>query len=116
MAKFSKMVKAKRDTLYFFMVFLRLTPLIPNWFVNISSPVAGIPLKIFYLGTFVGLMPFNYIHVNTGLTLKNITKFGANMNQTIILVVLSFLMLLPTILTKGKKIDDVEDGEQVKNK
>lgn len=88
------------------MLFLRLTPLVPNWFVNLASPIAGIPLPIFMIGTFIGLMPFNYIHVNTGLTLNTITKFGASTNQLLILGGLSVLMLLPTILTKGKKLED----------
>lgn len=36
------------------MLFLRLTPLIPNWFVNIASPIVGMPVKYFSLGTLFG--------------------------------------------------------------
>lgn len=94
------------------MIFLRVTPLIPNWFVNLSSPIAGIPLSTFYLGTFIGLMPFNYIHVNTGMMLNNITKFGASITQLLGLAGLSLLLLLPTLLTKGKKLEETDTDAQ----
>lgn len=110
--KFSKLVDGNQNRIFYFMIFLRVTPLIPNWFVNLSSPIAGIPLSIFYFGTFIGLMPFNYIHVNTGMMLNNITKFGASFNQLLGLAGLSLLLLLPTLLTKGKKLDDSDvDGK-----
>jgi uncharacterized membrane protein YdjX (TVP38/TMEM64 family) len=51
------------------MLFLRLTPIIPNVIVNLGSPIAGIGLQYFWLGTFVGLMPMNFIHISTGLTI-----------------------------------------------
>ena len=51
------------------MLFLRFTPLCPNWFVNIASPIAGMPILHFAVGTLLGLMPLNIIHINAGLTL-----------------------------------------------
>ncbi len=36
------------------MIFLRFTPLVPNWFVNIASPIVGIPYAYFGIGTFLG--------------------------------------------------------------
>lgn len=61
------------------MMFLRLTPLIPNWFVNLGSPLVGIPYVYFIIASFfgiflfyeyLGLMPNNFILIQTGLTLK----------------------------------------------
>lgn len=51
------------------MLFLRFTPLVPNWFVNLASPIVGMPIKYFCIGTLLGLMPLNIIHINAGLTL-----------------------------------------------
>jgi hypothetical protein len=42
---------AYRDSLLYFMIFLRITPLVPNSFVNMASPVVGIPFHIFFFGT-----------------------------------------------------------------
>jgi len=60
------------------MLFLRLTPLVPNWFVNLGSPIVGISIRHFALGTLFGLMPLNIIHIHTGLNLANLTTFGPN--------------------------------------
>ncbi len=41
-----------------FLCFLfRITPFLPNWFINITSPVLGVSLWPFYVGTFVGVAP-----------------------------------------------------------
>jgi uncharacterized membrane protein YdjX (TVP38/TMEM64 family) len=42
---------AYKDSLLYFMIFLRITPLVPNSFVNMASPVVGIPFHIFFFGT-----------------------------------------------------------------
>ena len=107
--KFTDLVESNRQRIFYFMLFLRITPLVPNWFVNLGSPIAGIPLSTFWLGTFFGLMPFNYIHVNTGMALNTISKFGASAGQLGLLAGLSLLTLLPTLLTRGKKLDNKEE-------
>lgn len=37
-----------------YMIFLRITPLLPNWFINVTAPVLNVPLWPFFLGTFIG--------------------------------------------------------------
>jgi len=44
-----------RDNLFWFMLFLRISPMLPNWFVNISSPIVGVPYFIFFLATLIGI-------------------------------------------------------------
>ena len=77
------------------MLFLRITPLVPNWFVNIASPIVGIDLKYFFIGTLLGintklksryhlgLMPANIIHVRAGLLLSSMTEVGLNLTVLI---------------------------------
>ena len=113
--RFSALVSSYKNHIYLFMVFLRVTPMVPNPVVNLASPLVGIPVHVFFVGTFFGLMPFNYIHVNTGLALNNITKFGASPTQLLLLAGLSFLLLLPTLLTRVKKIDAVAEKPGKKN-
>lgn len=48
------------------MIFLRVTPILPNWFINIVAPVIDVPLATFWLGTFIG----NIISFNTLFSLK----------------------------------------------
>lgn len=55
---------------------MRITPIVPNWFINISSPILDVPISIFFSATFIGLMPANVIHVKTGLMLNDIQTVG----------------------------------------
>lgn len=70
--KFNGMVNKNRHNLFWYMLFLRLTPLVPNWFVNLGSPLVGIPYKYFLGASIIGLMPMNFILMKTGQTLKEI--------------------------------------------
>ena len=47
-------VQKHKDDLLSYIIFLRITPFLPNWFINISSPVIDVPLLPFFVGTFVG--------------------------------------------------------------
>lgn len=64
------MVNNHKDNLFWYMLFLRLTPLIPNWFVNLGSPLVGMPYIYFFTGSCIGLIPNNFILLQTGMTLK----------------------------------------------
>ncbi|KRW99144.1 hypothetical protein PPERSA_07387 [Pseudocohnilembus persalinus] len=110
--KFHRKIQANKDNLVFYMLFLRLTPLVPNIIVNIASPIVGIPLKYFAFGTFVGLMPLNLIHLNTGLTLYTIEKLGANLSNILWIAVLGLLALIPTLFKKQiEKFDEKHTKE-----
>lgn len=105
--KFNSMVRANEKNLFWYMMFLRLTPLIPNWFVNLGSPLVGMPYIYFIVATFfgifcfdLGLMPNNFILIQTGLTLKEIDKIGVSPKVFISLMALGFLALIPTFISK----------------
>ena len=42
------------------MLFLRLVPAFPFWFVNIAPAVLGVPLKTYVIGTFLGIIPATF--------------------------------------------------------
>ena len=46
-----------REDLFNYIMFLRITPFLPNWFINIASPIIGVPVWPFFAGTFVGRSP-----------------------------------------------------------
>ena len=48
-------VNKHRDSLLNYIIFLRITPFLPNWFINMTSPVIGVPVFPFVFGTFLGL-------------------------------------------------------------
>ena len=116
--QFQTQLDKNRDDLIYYLLFLRVTPLLPNWFINIASPILNVPLSKFALATFIGLMPMNVVHVKTGLMLNDLQSVGGFEYKVRIIIYLSlqtffmmfgigFLALLPTLFKKKlqEKID-----------
>lgn len=53
-AQWATAVDKHKQNLLNYIIFLRVTPFLPNWFINMSAPVIGVPLVPFALGTFIG--------------------------------------------------------------
>jgi uncharacterized membrane protein YdjX (TVP38/TMEM64 family) len=94
-------ISKHRTNLFWYMLFLRMTPLVPNWFVNLAAGHVGIPLSYFALATAIGLTPNNVILIRTGLSLSEITHFGFKPENFLLLLFLGCLSLIPTLF-KGK--------------
>ena len=79
--------------------FLRITPFLPNWFINIVSPVIGVDLKPFWLGTFIGVAPPSFVAIQAGTTLQEMTSTSdaITVQSVILLVVFALLSVLPVI-------------------
>lgn len=56
-------VAKRRERLLNYMLFLRLTPTLPNTFINVASPIVDVPYHIFFLATSIGLIPAAYVTV-----------------------------------------------------
>lgn len=67
-------VEDNQDSLFFFLLFLRLFPMSPNWFLNMASPILNIPISQFFLSVLIGLMPYNFICVQTGCLLSELNS------------------------------------------
>ena len=53
----------RRSGLLNYMLFLRVTPTLPNTFINVASPIVNVPYHIFFLATSIGLIPTAYVIV-----------------------------------------------------
>jgi hypothetical protein len=51
-------LEENKDNLIFQVIFLRLTPFLPNWLINSGSPIIGLKFHTFFLGTFIGFFQF----------------------------------------------------------
>lgn len=110
--KFRTKLKEHRHNVFSYLLFLRITPLLPSIIINISSPILGISLSNFMLATFIGLIPVNIIHCRTGLILSEVSKIGGmSILETFWLFVLGGLALIPTLF-KNKLEDKFEEGQQ----
>ncbi|XP_075215512.1 transmembrane protein 41A-like [Lycorma delicatula] len=67
-------VQENSDQLVYFLLFLRLFPMTPNWLINLLSPIIGVPLHLFFFTVFIGLMPYNFLCVQAGGMLASLTS------------------------------------------
>ena len=54
----------------------RLTPILPNVFINLASPIVEIPFGNFFVTTFLGVLPANTLYAHTGLFLREASSIG----------------------------------------
>ncbi|KAG0482798.1 hypothetical protein HPP92_010882 [Vanilla planifolia] len=69
---FQAEIAKRRDKLLNYMLFLRITPTLPNTFINLASPIVDIPFHIFFVATLVGVIPASFITVRAGLALGDL--------------------------------------------
>ncbi|XP_051553363.1 transmembrane protein 41B-like isoform X1 [Myxocyprinus asiaticus] len=100
--KWSQQVDKHREHLINYIIFLRITPFLPNWFINITSPVINVPLGVFFLGTFLGVAPPSFVAINAGTTLYKLTTAGeaVSWNSLLVLGVLAVVSILPVCFQK----------------
>lgn len=102
-AQWSAKVDSHRSNLLSYILFLRITPFLPNWFINIVSPVIGVPLFPFWVGSFFGVAPPSFIFIQAGTTLQQLTSTmdPITVETVLLLVVFALLSILP-VLMKNK--------------
>ena len=77
-------VEAQRGNLLSYIIFLRITPFLPNWFINIVSPVIGVPLLPFWVGSFIGVAPPSFVFIQVSLvTLSYYKSLFCNSPNTV---------------------------------
>ena len=113
-----------------YLLFLRLVPVFPFWFVNIAAAVLRVPLKTFIIGTFIGIIPATLAFASAGAGLGSVIASakssyqaclaagrGADCTFTIpksalftkelalALVLLGLLALIPVIVERWRRAD-----------
>ncbi|KRX71789.1 Transmembrane protein 41 -like protein [Trichinella nativa] len=68
----SSKVEENAHHMLFYIIFLRITPIFPNWLINIASPFVDVPFPAFFFGTFIGVAPPSLLFIETGLSLNEL--------------------------------------------
>jgi uncharacterized membrane protein YdjX (TVP38/TMEM64 family) len=55
-----------------YLLFLRLVPAFPFWFVNVAPAVLGVPLRTYVIGTFLGIIPATFAFASAGAGLDSV--------------------------------------------
>jgi uncharacterized membrane protein YdjX (TVP38/TMEM64 family) len=71
-AWFQKLRAGFEQDAFNYLLFLRLVPAFPFWFVNIAAAVLGLPLRTFVLGTFIGILPASLAFTSAGAGLGSV--------------------------------------------
>ncbi|XP_010926445.2 uncharacterized membrane protein At4g09580 [Elaeis guineensis] len=101
---FQAEVAKRRDKLLNYMLFLRITPSLPNTFINVASPIVDIPFHVFFLATLVGLIPASYITVRAGLALGDLKSLRDlyDFKTLVVLFFIGSISILPAVLKRKR--------------
>lgn len=77
-----KMARLKQEmdkfdgSLFRYMLFLRISPLFPNWFVNYSTAIIGMPFLYFLVASALAIQPATCMSIAMGGMLRDVGETG----------------------------------------
>eukprot|EP00879_Flechtneria_rotunda_P013407 GHRR01013997.1.p1 GENE.GHRR01013997.1~~GHRR01013997.1.p1 ORF type:complete len:182 (+),score=41.87 GHRR01013997.1:488-1033(+) len=97
---FRSEVARRRNDLLSYIIFLRVTPILPNVFINVASPIVGVPLREFLLGTLIGCAPNNFMAAHAGDHLSDLDSLSDLYNPRMLMLGLTVgcIALLPVFV------------------
>lgn len=101
---FQSQVAKRRTRLLNYMVFLRVTPTLPNTFINVASPIVDVPYHIFLIATVIGLIPAAYVTVRAGIALGDLRSVADlyDFNSIATLFLIGIVSVTPTLIGKNE--------------
>ncbi len=105
-----KMQAGFQENAFSYLMTLRLIPLFPFVAVNLVASILQIPLRTFFFGTLLGIIPGSFVYVSIGVALRDVINqpgFTPNLilDPQILLALggLGVLALLPVVYKRFKK-------------
>ncbi len=100
-----------REDAFSYLLILRLVPLLPFWLVNLVPALLAVPLRVFALATFLGIIPGTLIYAGVGNGLGAILDRGEQPNLGLVfepqvilpLLGLAVLALLPVLYRRWRR-------------
>jgi len=112
-----KMEQGFKENAFSYLLFLRLVPLFPFWLVNLVPALLDVPLKIYVIATFIGIIPATFIIASVGNGAGEILEAGETPDVSIIfephllipILGLAVLALIPVFYKAWKARKDKTD-------
>merc|ERR1712113_151453 len=82
-----KMARLKQEmdkfdgSLFRYMLFLRISPLFPNWFVNYSTAIIGMPFLYFLVASTLAIQPAACMSIAMGGMLRDVGETGLDLGK-----------------------------------
>lgn len=85
-----------------YLLFLRLVPLFPFFLINLAAGLTRLPLRTFFIGTLLGIIPGGIVYVNAGASLATIDSMAqvASPRVVISFALLGLMALAPPLYKK----------------
>ena len=93
-----------------YLLVLRLVPLFPFFLVNLVPAFLGVSLRVYVIGTFIGIIPGTFVFASAGATLGNVFDQGEEfsaaglLSEPVTIATLVGLVVLALIPVVYKKI------------
>jgi uncharacterized membrane protein YdjX (TVP38/TMEM64 family) len=87
-----------------YLLFLRLVPLFPFFLINLAAGLTRLPLRTFFIGTLVGIIPGGFVFCNAGASLATITSLRGIASPRVLgsFALLGLFALTPVLYSRMK--------------
>eukprot|EP00462_Mataza_sp_D1_P006900 CAMPEP_0175121926 /NCGR_PEP_ID=MMETSP0087-20121206/1437_1 /TAXON_ID=136419 /ORGANISM="Unknown Unknown, Strain D1" /LENGTH=247 /DNA_ID=CAMNT_0016403517 /DNA_START=39 /DNA_END=783 /DNA_ORIENTATION=- len=93
LAQMQAKLKAHQADIFSFLLFMRIFPFSPNFLINLAAPMVGVKFSVFFFSVLFGLMPYNFVCVQAGLTLHSLDSMSDLMSGWTVLRLLLLAVL-----------------------
>lgn len=92
-----------------YLIFLRLVPLFPFFLINLAAGLTKLPLRTFFFGTMIGIIPGGFVFVNAGASLATIDSISGIVSAKVLgsFALLGLFAIIPVIYSKINKREKV---------
>ncbi|MEI6207440.1 MAG: TVP38/TMEM64 family protein [Desulfuromonadales bacterium] len=89
---------------FHYLLFLRLVPLFPFFLINLTAGLTRLPLRTFFFGTMLGIIPGGFVFVNAGATLATVNSLSGIASPKVLgsVTLLGIFALMPVLYTRFK--------------
>ncbi len=92
-----------------YLLFLRLVPVFPFFLINLAAGLTRLPLRTFFIGTMLGIIPGGFVYCNAGASLASINSLKEIASPRVLgsFALLGLFAIVPVLYQKikGKKPD-----------
>jgi len=85
-----------------YLLFLRLVPVFPFFVINLAAGLTRLPLRTFFIGTALGIIPGGFVYVNAGASLATIESLAGVASPRVLgsLALLGLFALIPAVYSR----------------
>ena len=85
-----------------YLLFLRLVPVFPFFLINLAAGLTRLPLRTFFIGTMLGIIPGGFVFVNAGASLATIESLSGVASPRVLgsFALLGLFALIPALYNR----------------